>query len=357
MRERSRFLGTRRCSIVALHSFTLRGTKRLVTDEEIEKAAAILRAGGLVAFPTETVYGLGADASNAAAVRKIFAAKGRPADHPLIVHLADMSALKHWAADVPRGAWLLAEKFWPGPLTLILKRAAHVSEVVTGGQNTIGLRVPAHPVAQRLLKAFGGGVAAPSANKFGRLSPTTAQHVHEDLGAAVDMILDGGACPVGIESTIVDLSGAQPAILRPGRVSAKQIEDALLVQVRAPGAGAPRAPGTLPSHYAPRTPLRLVDPEDLENFLRKEGGRSPVAVLARRGRPRDTRAALWQVAPESPEEYAQHLYALLRRLDSASCPLIVVELPPDLPEWAAVRDRLVRAALPDSGAQRSAVGT
>jgi L-threonylcarbamoyladenylate synthase len=316
----------------------------LVTDEAIEKAAAILRAGGLVAFPTETVYGLGADAANPAAVRRIFAAKGRPADHPLIVHVADMSGLKHWAADVPRGAWLLAERYWPGPLTMILKRAPHVADVVTGGQQTIGLRVPSHPVAQRLLRAFGGGVAAPSANRFGHLSPTTAEHVREDLGDAVDAVLDGGSCPVGIESTIVDLSGAQPAILRPGHIGVKQIEDALLAQLGPAGATSPRAPGRLASHYAPLTPLRLVHPDEVENAVRRQALGTAVAVLARRSRPRDTRAALWQVAPELHEEYARHLYALLRRIDSAGCALILVEMPPDLPEWAAVRDRLSRAA-------------
>ncbi|MGH8630476.1 MAG: L-threonylcarbamoyladenylate synthase [Burkholderiales bacterium] len=327
----------------------------MVTDEEIERAAAILRTGRLVAFPTETVYGLGADATNAAAVRRIFAVKGRPAGHPLIVHISDMSGLKHWAADVPRGAWLLAEKYWPGPLTMILKRAPHVSDAVTGGQHTIGLRVPAHPVAQRLLKAFGGGVAAPSANRFGRLSPTTAEHVHEDLGNAADAILDGGPCPVGIESTIVDLSGTQPAVLRPGHIGAKQIEDALLVRLGAAGAASPRTPGRLASHYAPLTALKLVHPNEIENFIRRQAPGAAVAVLARRSRPRDTRAALWQVAPELPEEYARHLYALLRRIDSAGCALILVESPPELPEWTAVRDRLSRAATAEQASQSSAV--
>lgn len=329
----------------------------MVTDEEIEKAAAILRSGGLVAFPTETVYGLGADASNTTAVRRIFAAKGRPADHPLIVHIADVSGLKHWAADVPRGAWLLAEKYWPGPLTMILKRAPHVSDVLTGGQSTIGMRVPAHPVAQRLLRAFGGGLAAPSANRFGHLSPTTAEHVREDLGNAVDMILDGGQCPVGIESTIVDLSGPQPVILRPGHVTARQIEDALLAQLGSAGTTSTRAPGMLATHYAPKTPLTLVHPDDIEDFLRKQAPAGTVAVLARRSRPRDTRAVLWQVAPEAPEEYARHLYALLRRMDRAGCALIVVESPPGLPEWAAVRDRLARAASTDHVSHPSAAET
>jgi L-threonylcarbamoyladenylate synthase len=325
----------------------------LVTDQEIEKAAEILRAGGLVAFPTETVYGLGADASNPAAVKRIFAVKDRPADHPVIVHIADMSELKHWAAEVPRSAWLLAEKFWPGPLTMVLKRAARVSGLITGGQDTIGLRVPGHPVAQQLLKAFGGGIAAPSANKFGRLSPTTAEHVRQELGDEVDLVLDGGPCGVGIESTIVDLTRDPPSILRPGRVSAQQIADALLAQLGEPGADRPRVSGSLASHYAPRMPLKVVHPDEVENYLRRQIG-VPVAVLARRGRPQDSRAALWQVAPESPAEYARLLYGTLRRLDDAGCRMIVVEALPPLPEWAAVRDRLVRAATPEPAEQPAA---
>jgi L-threonylcarbamoyladenylate synthase len=328
----------------------------LATDQEIEKAAEILRAGGLVAFPTETVYGLGADASNPAAVKKIFAAKGRPVDHPVIVHIADMSELKHWAAEVPRAAWLLAEKFWPGPLTMVLKRSPHVNDLISGGQNSIGLRVPGHPVAQQLLKAFGGGIAAPSANKFGRLSPTTAEHVREELGNAVEMVLDGGPCDVGIESTIVDLTLEPPAILRPGRVSAQQITDALLVPLGESAADRPRVPGSLASHYAPRAPLKLVQPDEIENYVRRQVVQPPVAVVARRGRPRDSKVALWQVAPETPEEYARVLYATLRRLDDAGCRLIVVEALPPLPEWAAVRDRLDRAATPDPVAQPTAAG-
>ena len=256
-----------------------------MTGEEIEKAAEILRKGGLVAFPTETVYGLGADASNPAALRKVFAAKGRPADHPVIVHVARTSDLKHWAAEVPRSAWLLAEKFWPGPLTLVLKRAARVSDLITGGQDSVGLRVPSHPIAQQLLKAFGGGIAAPSANRFGRLSPTTAQHVREELGNAVDLVLDGGSCDVGIESTIVDLTRESPAVLRPGRISAQQIADVLLAQFAEPGADRPRVSGSLESHYAPGLPLKIVHPDEIENYLRARAG-TPVAVLARRSRPR-----------------------------------------------------------------------
>ena len=318
----------------------------MVTDHEIEKAAQILRDGGLVAFPTETVYGLGANASNPAAVKKIFAAKGRPADHPVIVHIADTSELKHWAAEVPRAAWVLAEKFWPGPLTMVFKRAPKVSDLITGGQDTVGLRVPSHPVAQRLLKAFGGGIVAPSANRFGRLSPTTAQHVRDEIGTAVDLVLDGGASEVGIESTIVDLTRETPAILRPGRISAQQIADALATPLGDPVAGRPRVSGSLDSHYAPTLPLKIVDPDEIENYVRARPG-TPIAVLSRRGRPRDSKATLWQGAPETPDDYARLLYATLRWLDVSGCRLIVVEALPLLPEWAAVWDRLSRAATPD----------
>jgi L-threonylcarbamoyladenylate synthase len=303
-----------------------------------------------VAFPTETVYGLGADASNPAAIRKIFAAKGRPADHPVIVHVAGTSDLKHWAAEVPRGAWLLADRFWPGPLTLVLRRAARVSDLITGGQDSVGLRVPSHPVAQQLLKTFGRGIAAPSANRFGRLSPTTAQHVREELGDAVDLVLDGGPCDVGIESTIVDFTHATPAVLRPGHISAEQIADVLHAQPGESAAGRPRAPGSLESHYAPGLPLKIVPAEEIESYLRARAD-TPAAVLARRGRPRDSKATLWQVAPELPDDYARALYATLRRIDVSGCRLIVVESLPELPEWTAIRDRLGRAATPDPVAQ------
>ncbi len=314
------------------------------SNKDIRKAVAILRKGGLVAFPTETVYGLGADAANPAAVTKIFAAKRRPADHPLIVHLADASALNQWGQDLPRGAYLLAEKFWPGPLTLIVERAPQVHDVVTGGQDTVALRVPAHPVALALLRAFGGAIAAPSANKFGRISPTTAQHVRDELGDEVSLVLDGGACDVGIESTIVDMSGGQPSILRPGHVRAEQIELVLGVKLNAPAHDAPRVSGTLASHYAPNTPLTLVHPDEVDAVVKQRAPEGPVAVLARGPRPSHSRAALWQVAPTTAADYAQHLYALLRRADEAGCKSIVVEDVPRLPEWLAVRDRLCRAA-------------
>jgi len=280
-------------------------------------------------------------------VRKIFAAKGRPADHPVIVHLAEPSELKYWAAEVPRAAWLLAQRFWPGPLTMVLRRAASVSDLVTGGQDTIGLRVPAHPVARRLLNAFGGGIAAPSANRFGRLSPTSAEHVREELGAAVDCVLDGGPCEIGIESTIVDLTRETPAVLRPGRISAEQIAEALAAPVGGAGHAAPRVPGSLESHYAPSLPVRIVAAEQIEHYLQAHAG-TPIAVMARRGRPAGSKATLWQVAPEAPADYARLLYATLRRLDVSGCRMIVVEALPELPEWVALQDRLSRAAAKDA---------
>ncbi len=328
-----------------------------VTDEDIEQAVVLLRAGKLVAFPTETVYGLGADASKVSAIRAVFAAKQRPADHPLIVHLADMAAVKHWTDVVPGEAWRLAEVFWPGPLTLVLPRAEHVPSELTGGQDTVALRVPSHPIALRLLNAFNGALVAPSANRFGRLSPTTAAHVHDELGDAVDLILDGGQCAIGIESTIVSFRQGRAVILRPGAVTAKQIEDTLHSEIAVPTQSSPRVPGSLASHYAPRTPLKIATEDDMENFLRRESANGPVAVLARRNRPQGTRAALWQVAPSSPTEYARQLYWLLRRMDDAGCQLIVVESVPEMPEWAAIGDRLMRAAANGFDLANEATGT
>ncbi|HZP88118.1 MAG TPA: L-threonylcarbamoyladenylate synthase [Burkholderiales bacterium] len=322
-------------------------------EAAIEEAVRILRTAGLVAFPTETVYGLGADASNPQAVRKIFAAKGRPADHPLIVHLARSAQLHEWARDIPPTAWRLAECFWPGPLTLILKRAPHVADVVTGGQDTVGLRVPSHPLAQAMLQAFGGGVAGPSANRFGRVSPTTAQHVRDELGDAVDLVLDGGACPVGIESTIIDLSGAAPVLLRPGHIKPEEIEVVLQAPVGRPTSASPRASGTLAAHYAPRLPLRIVPKDMLDAAIREAAVRGPVAVIARRPRPSDSAATLWMIAPRNAVEYARLLYAGLRQLDRSDCRMILVEALPDSPDWNAVRDRLTRAAAGSGGAGSS----
>jgi L-threonylcarbamoyladenylate synthase len=320
---------------------------------EIAHAVATLRAGGLVAFPTETVYGLGADASNETAIKKVFAAKGRPHDHPLIVHLASAVQLKDWAREIPSAAQTLAKKFWPGPLTLILKRATHVSDLVTGGQDTVALRVPSHPMAQALLKAFGGGVVGPSANRFGHVSATTAEHVRQEFGDAIDYVLDGGACEVGIESTIIDLSRAQlctqlcnqPALLRPGAITAAQIEAALGTPLAAPDAQSPRAPGTLEKHYAPRTPVMLVEGDLIDELARsfaRQGKR--VAVLARSARQPLIDKLTWIAAPQTPAGYAHDLYANLRTLDAAGCDVMLVEEPPLATAWAAVRDRLGRAA-------------
>jgi L-threonylcarbamoyladenylate synthase len=314
----------------------------LMSDSEIARAAAILRVGGLVAFPTETVYGLGADASNPTALGRMFAAKGRPSDHPVIVHLGTGEDLTRWSRDIPAIAQRLADHFWPGPLTLVLRRAAGVLDAVTGGQETVGLRTPAHPIAQSLLQAFGGGIAAPSANRFGRVSPTTAQHVRDELGDAVDMVLDGGACEVGIESTIVDLSSGAPVLLRPGRIGAAEIEAVVGRPVLRATSTSPRASGTLAAHYAPKIPLVLAGSSSLERVVRQAAG--PVAVLARRVQHADSSAALWQVAAADAQSYGHDLYAILRSFERSGCALIVVEAPPEAAEWDAVRDRLTRAA-------------
>jgi L-threonylcarbamoyladenylate synthase len=298
-----------------------------------------LRQGRLVAFPTETVYGLGADAWNPAAVRKLYSVKGRPADHPVIVHFASADKAFEWAREVPDAAKILATRFWPGPLTMVLKRAPKAPDFITGGQDNVGLRVPAHPIAQELLEAFGGGVAAPSANRFGAVSPTTAAHVLADLGADVDLVLEGGATEVGIESTIVDLSGVAPVLLRPGHVSREAIAAALGVPLEEKRASSPRHSGGLERHYAPRTPARLVATHELDREIARL--QDKVAVLAFT-RP-DERIDFWLRMPRDPGTYARKLYAALRELDSAGCEQILIECPPDSGPWAAVLDRLRRA--------------
>jgi len=317
----------------------------MVTDKDIEQAVAVLREGGLVAFPTETVYGLGADASSPQAVRKLFEAKGRPATHPVIVHLANAVQLANWAREIPQAAQRLAKQFWPGPLTLILRRTVKVSDLVTGGQDTVALRVPSHPVAQQLLARFGGGVAAPSANRHGRVSATTAEHVRHEFGAVVDCVLDGGEAQVGIESAIVDLSGGSPALLRPGSITAAEIEAVLGVSLAAPAGDAPRAPGTLAAHYAPQTLLMLAEGDlagELAASLIRQGKR--VAVLAFSAHQPVLQGLEWIAAPRDAAGYAHELYASLRRLDELVCDAILVEKPPQTPAWAAINDRLVRAA-------------
>ena len=314
---------------------------------EIARAVALLRAGELVAFPTETVYGLGADASNPAAVAKIFAAKGRPTDHPLIVHLPDAAVLDAWAREVPEAARQLAAAFWPGPLTLILKRQPRVPDAVTGGQDTVGLRVPNHPLALALLRAFHGGIAAPSANRYGRISPTSAAHVIAELGAAVPLVLDGGPCTVGIESTIVDLSSGAPRILRPGAITAADIARVL---GNAPSAlqtagAAPRVSGSHAAHYAPSTPLRLVAGAQLTETIRAELSNGlHIAVLAHTATPISATNLAWQAAPTDPGAYAHDIYASLRTLDAQGYDLLLLEAPPATAAWLAVTDRLQRAA-------------
>ena len=306
---------------------------------DIERAVAVLRAGELVAFPTETVYGLGADARNAAAVRQVFELKGRPPGHPLIVHLATADALLDWAAEIPDSARRLAARFWPGPLTLILPRAVGVLDEVTGGQQSIGLRVPAHPLARQLLAAFGGGIAAPSANRYGRVSPTSAAHVRDEFGRAIPVILDGGPCRVGLESTIVSCLG-EPLLLRPGGIALSELEAVVGTVRRAERGEGPRAPGSARAHYAPRTALALVGGDA---FVSAAAG-TQIAVLAQQPAPTAFTGKLWIDAGLDAERYAHDLYANLRRLDDSGAQAIVVEDVPSGPHWEAIRDRLTRAA-------------
>ena len=319
------------------------------TAETIARAARLLRDGQLVSFPTETVYGLGADARNAAAVQRIFAAKKRPADHAVIVHIADASFLPRWARSIPPDARALADAFWPGPLTLILPRAPDVGDVVTGGQDSVGLRVPGHPVAQDLLAKFasigGEGIAAPSANRFGRISATTAQHVADDFAEEIALILDGGPCQHGIESTIVAFTDGEATLLRPGALSVEDLARVLGHPLRPAASGAPRAPGTLATHYAPRTPARLMPSPELAAALAQlaHPGAHIVVLAHSVAQPPDFEGT-WFDAPSHDTAYAQQLYANLRALDALAADEIWIEAPPDGPEWHAVRDRLRRAA-------------
>ena len=330
-----------------------------ITAAQIGRAAAILESGGLVAFPTETVYGLGADAENPAALAKIFAAKVRPSNHPLIVHLAPEADLAYWAAAIPAEAHKLIATFWPGPLTLILKRAAHIPDAVAGGQDSIGLRCPSHPVAQALLRAFKegrGGIAAPSANKFGHVSPTTAQHVRDEFGSGpaspVQCVLDGGPSQVGIESTILDLSRISslgPVLLRPGHIGAARIAETIGIPLCQPDSAAPRASGTLDSHYAPRTPLILAGAAQVPTLLQQLGAAGKRVALLHYSPPLHGVAGLRLGLPGSASGYAHDLYAALRELDRADADVILVEAPPQDDEWQGVNDRLRRAAHDSAG--------
>ena len=314
----------------------------------VQAASAILRSGGLVAFPTETVYGLGADATNAQAIARIFAAKGRPSSNPLIVHVADVTVARRYATTWPEAATKLATEFWPGPLTLVLPKSLAIVDAVTAGRGTVGLRVPDHPLALELLRAFDGPIAAPSANKSNRISPTTAQHVRDELGDAVDLILDGGPCSVGIESTVLDLSGGMPTILRPGGVSREQIELVIgpVLVTRHIAENEPAlSPGQHPTHYAPRTPAWRFETSQRGKIQVEIGGAKCGLVVVS---PMDTVKKWEHIVALSckPEVYARHLYEVLRELDAMDLVAIFIEMPPDEPAWAAVRDRIIRATEP-----------
>jgi L-threonylcarbamoyladenylate synthase len=343
----------------------------------IKKAVDVLKAGGLVGMPTETVYGLAADANNVSGINKIFSSKGRPSGHPLIVHIAqpdtglsnDQQAhstawreiLSQWSRDVSPEALILAKEFWPGPLTMILPKAKNVLSEVTGGQETVGVRCPQHPIAQDLLKAFGGGLAAPSANRFGRISPTTAEHVREEFQGNEVLVLDGGPCDVGIESTIVDLTRLDthgPVILRPGAITQAMIDQVLGRNEMADGAStkagsAPRVSGSLSAHYAPKTKLFLYDAKDTGSLFSKPDNNSELKKIAWVHFPRDlstNEPGLRNVTKElllplEPKALARELYALLRQLDALNVDCIFFEKLPDGVEWDAVRDRLGRASV------------
>lgn len=318
------------------------------TTSDIDKAAGVLRAGGLVAIPTETVYGLGANAEDPAAVARVFQVKGRPHSHPLIIHISDAGGLDDWVAEVPGTARLLAERFWPGPLTLVLRRGHRVPLAATGGLETVAVRVPDHPVALALLSAFGGAVAAPSANRFGSVSPTTADHVRAELGDAVDYVLDGGPCEVGVESTIIDATSETPSILRPGGVTREDLETALGRPVADGSGSRVRVPGQHPSHYAPRAKVVLVEPEQVLAEARRaqeEGHRVGVFL------PPDLADAPVQAhavvpVPASTTAYARGLYGYLRELDQRGCDLILASLPAERGLGLAIANRLRRAAGP-----------
>lgn len=312
------------------------------TPEGLDQAAALLRAGELVAVPTETVYGLAADATRPDAVAAIFRAKNRPADHPLIVHLAGLDQLNDWVARVPDCAWPVIEHFWPGPLTLVLPASDTVPAIVNAGQTTVALRWSSHPLLQMVLDRLQRPVAAPSANPFCRISPTSAEHVRAHMEGRIAAVLDGGPCAVGIESTILDLSGARPAILRPGAITAAMLSPYLdLAETAAPDA--PRVPGNLASHYAPRQPCYRLESTEARVHAHDSGWQH-AAVLAIE--PPTPRCGWFKRMPSTPGDYTQALYAALHEADASGCPEVWIVLPPDDAAWRAVRDRLQRAARP-----------
>ena len=320
------------------------------SQAELEAAVEALRDGELVAFPTETVYGLGANAANPAAVRKVFDLKGRPPSHPVIVHIDDRKYLRRWVREITPQADKLAEAFWPGPLTLVLPRAEGVHDIVTGGQDSVAMRIPSHPMAQQLLNAFGGGIAAPSANRYGRLSATRPEHVRDEFGDAVRVVLDGGESQVGLESTIVSCMGDVTRLLRPGAVTLSQLRRVLGEVLVGADSESPRVPGTPLAHYAPLTPVSLVSGGELDGLADtlSEGGQR-IAVLAQRLPLKTYQYVTWINAGKRADAYAHDLYANLRALDKAGCARILVQEVPGDERWDAVRDRLVRAAANDVG--------
>jgi L-threonylcarbamoyladenylate synthase len=318
----------------------------LPITQDVADAVAVLRAGGLVALPTETVYGLAGDASDRAAVARIFEVKGRPSAHPVIVHLPSDAHLGRWAVDVPDWALRLTAAFWPGPLTLIVPKASYVLDAVTGGQPTVGIRVPNHPLTLQLLEQFGGGLAAPSANRYGRVSPTTAEHVTAQLSdfldAERDLVLDGGPCPVGVESTIVGAWDDTPRLLRPGAVTSTQISEITGRAVATDGAGV-RVPGSTATHYAPRARVMVVEPDAVDDALASLGEGPVVAVIATAGTT-FAEGVTWLAAPTDEIEYAQTLYAALHKADDSGVDVVIAVPPSASGLGAAVRDRLQRAA-------------
>jgi L-threonylcarbamoyladenylate synthase len=316
------------------------------SQAEIEAAVDALRDGELVAFPTETVYGLGANASNPAAVRKVFELKERPPSHPVIVHIDQQKYLKRWVRELSPEAEKLADAFWPGPLTLVLPRAEGVHDVVTGGQDTVAIRIPSHPMARQLLDAFGGGIAAPSANRFGRLSATRAEHVQDEFGDAVKVILDGGECQVGLESTIVSCLDGSVRLLRPGSITLGALRATVGEVLIGADQNTPRVPGSIAAHYAPGTPLTIVPGGELDALAESlsEGGQR-IAVLAQRLPLKTYQYVTWVNAGKRAESFGHDLYANLRTLDKAGCARILVQEVPSDERWDAIRDRLARAAV------------
>ncbi len=326
-------------------------TESIIIDQSIITfAVEHLRSGNLVAFPTETVYGLGADAANEVALKKLYAVKGRPSAHPVIIHLANAEQMRDWGIDLSDYAKKLASHFWPGPLTLIVKKSPRVSSLITGGQDTIGLRVPNHPIALALLKEFGGGVAAPSANKYGHVSATCAQHVRDEFDDQIRLVIDGGNCPVGIESTIVDTTGKTPRILRPGMISEQEILKCLELDKLETNGQNIRVPGSDKTHYAPQTPVLLLDHQAIQTTLNEAKNGKSFAILAlTKPNTADHPIAKGIVrqyiqASEDPKLYAQDLYRNLRQLDSTDASIILVEKVPQSADWLPIADRLQRAS-------------